>query len=362
MDTVNEGSVKIGRDDPCWCGSKKEFKLCHCDRHTMIALKEYEIDQELAKIHTRQCCLHPSAPDGCSPNIINGHTLQNHGQLNQIAIDGHVYGVYRRYMDYVKKKPPFQLIGLDKASTFRFFCSEHDNATFRPIETQPIEFTPEQCFLLGYRALCRDVYLAARVLEEIPLYRERDRGKPLAEQQRIQANVTAEAENRKLRLKVVQDAKVHYDAVLQKKTFGDIRFSRFEIEPRPDILVSSALLPIYDFAGTLIPQLPLTASLIALPGSGGALVFAWHKQHGETSNAFVDSLLSLPATDLPHAITRLAFSLENTFISPVWWESLPGATRLALENRFVAAMAQDDVSALKDDGLRAVNWTVRPIV
>jgi hypothetical protein len=165
-----------------------------------------------------------------------------------------------------------------------------------------------------------------------------------------------------LRLKVVQDAKVHYDAVLQKKAFGDIRFSRFEIASTPDILVSSALLPIYDFAGRSIQQRPLTASLVALPGSRGALVFAWHKQHGEASHAFVDSLHRLPAKDLPHAITRLAFTLENTFLSPVWWESLPGATRTALEKRFFAAMARDEASALIDDGLRAVSWTVKHVV
>jgi hypothetical protein len=327
----------------------------------MIPLKDYEFDQKLAEIHTRECCVHPSAPAGCSPKIIKGHTLQERGQLDQIAKNGHVYGVHRQYLKYVNEKPPFERIGLDKASTFRFFCSKHDNATFKPIEDQPIQFTPEQCFLLGYRALCREIDMTEGQLEAILLFRERDRGQPLAEQKRIQAQATAEAESMKLRLKVVQDAKEHYDAVLQKKAFSDICFSRFEIAPTPDILVSSALIPIYDFAGSLIQQRPLTASLIALPGSCGALVFAWHKQQGETSHAFVDSLHRLPAADLPHAITRLAFTLENTFLSPVWWESLPPPTKTALEKRFVAAQAHDEASALIDDGIRAVSWTVKPV-
>lgn len=216
--------------------------------------------------------------------------------------------------------------------------------------------------MLGYRALCADVYLSLQTLKEIPTLREFDRGKPLAAQQQLQAQVTDIEASRRRRLAIVEKAKVLYDAVLLEKVFSDIRFSRIEIQPAPELLVSSACLPVYDFAGQWIPQHPLTASLIALPPNRGALVFTWHRRHGERGHAFVDSLLRIPAADMPHAITRLAFSyFENRFWSPAWWETLPSATRSALEQRFVSGMRRDDASSLIDDGLRAVGWTVKAL-
>ena len=35
---------KIGRNDPCWCGSGKKYKKCHCDFDEII--KEHELKGE----------------------------------------------------------------------------------------------------------------------------------------------------------------------------------------------------------------------------------------------------------------------------------------------------------------------------
>ncbi len=329
----------------------------------MTPLRPDEIDKQLHEFHTEEYGLHPDAPHGCTGEIIRAHTLHRRGQIDQIARDGHVYGVDRRYLSFTKGRSPFKPnISVYEASTFRFFCGDHDRATFSPIETKPIVFTPEQCFLLGYRALCRDVYLSRQTLKEFPPLREQDRGRPLAEQRQLQARVTDEEQSRSRRLAIVEKTKVLYDAVLQERAFSDIRFSRIEIQPAPEFLVSSACLPLYDFAGQRIPQHPLTASLIALPQHRGALVFAWHRRHGEKGHVFVDSHLRIPAADVPHAITRLVFTyFENSFWSPAWWERVPSETRSALEQRFVSGMRGDDASSLKDDGLRAVSWTVKPL-
>ena len=63
-------SVKIGRNDPCWCGSGKKYKICHAafdDRLMRLAAEGHKIPshgiiktpeqiagiKEKALIHTR---------------------------------------------------------------------------------------------------------------------------------------------------------------------------------------------------------------------------------------------------------------------------------------------------------------------
>ena len=47
--------------------------------------------------------------------------------------------------------------GIQNASTFTGFCTKHD--IFRPLENAPFTATSEQCFLLAYHALARELYL-----------------------------------------------------------------------------------------------------------------------------------------------------------------------------------------------------------
>ncbi len=52
-----KAASKPGLNDACWCGSTKEFKRCHLDRHAQKALADYEIDKQMDQIRTRECCL-----------------------------------------------------------------------------------------------------------------------------------------------------------------------------------------------------------------------------------------------------------------------------------------------------------------
>ena len=51
------------------------------------------------------------------------------------------------------------LVGINSATTFTGFCSLHDQQLFKPIDTELLLPTPEQVFLLHYRALCRELYV-----------------------------------------------------------------------------------------------------------------------------------------------------------------------------------------------------------
>ncbi len=357
----------LGRNDKCWCGSGKKHKRCHLDRGK--PLRPDQIDRQFRRAYSEEYCLHPDAPGQCSPTFINAHTVQNRGQLDRISENGHVMGVDRSsYLNYSKGRSPFVPIGVNEASTYRCFCNKHDCETFRPIEdaTAGFQFTPEQCFLLGYRAVCRGVYLTRQQLKTVPLFRELDRGKPIEQQQSVQARATDQAERVQAQLDVFERTKQLYDAVLRGGNYRDVRFSGIELLENSSILGSNVLLPPCGFTGAQLQSLAigsqidvLTFSLIATPGGAGAAVFVWHKEHDNACRAFVHSLRTLPESEVPHAITRLVFSFcENSYFSLAWWNGLPSTTKEALQQRFLNGMRAHDNQSLVDDGIRAVNWRV----
>ena len=359
----------LGRNDRCWCGSEKKFKQCHLDRDKMQPLRADELGSRFRAIYSEEYCLHPDAPGQCSPTFINAHTVQNHGQLDRISEKGHIMGVDRSsYLNYSKGRPSFVSIGVNEASTYRCFCHKHDCETFGPIENANtgFQFTPEQCFLLGYRAVCRGVYLTRQQLKTVPLFRELDRGKPIEQQQRIHAAATDRAERVQAKLDIFEGTKQLYDAVLRGGNYGGVRFLGIELLENSSILGSNVLLPPCDFTGAQLQSLAigswidvLTFSLIATPGNAGAAVFVWHKEHDNACRAFVDSLRKLSESEVPHAITRLVFSFcENSYFSTAWWNSLPAETKEALQQRFLKGMKGHDNQSLVDDGVRAVNWTL----
>jgi len=357
----------LGRNDRCWCGSGQKYKRCHLDRDKMQPLRADEINAQFRQIYSEEYCLHPDAPAQCGPRLINAHTVQNHGQLDRISEQGHVIGVDRSsYLNYAKGRPPFVRVGVNEASTYRCFCGDHDREAFAPIETVGFRFTPAQCFLLGYRAVCRGVYLTRQQLKTVPLFRVLDRGKPIEQQQRIQAKATERAKQVQAKLDVLERTKQLYDAVLRDGNYREIRFLGVQLSETPSILGSNVLLPPCDFEGSQLQSLEtgskidvLTFSLISTPDNAGAPVFVWHKEHDKACQAFVDSLQKVPESEIPHALARLVLSFcENSYFRPSWWNGLPDGTKTALQQRFLRGMRGHDNRSLVDDGVRAVEWRV----
>lgn len=76
MQLIPEFSDKIGRNDPCPCGSKKKFKKCHGHHTNLPDANVFEVAAKTRAISRRgQCsspmCLH----DECSKGVINSHTV-----------------------------------------------------------------------------------------------------------------------------------------------------------------------------------------------------------------------------------------------------------------------------------------------
>jgi hypothetical protein len=49
-------------------------------------------------------------------------------------------------------------VGWREASTFAGFCDIHDKELFAPLDDKKFSNTPEECFLIAYRAICHEFY------------------------------------------------------------------------------------------------------------------------------------------------------------------------------------------------------------
>ncbi|WP_443134840.1 SEC-C metal-binding domain-containing protein, partial [Idiomarina sp. A28L] len=49
------------RNEPCWCGSGKKWKVCHRDRHKQEVVPPGKITHEISVAQQRGLCLHPDA-------------------------------------------------------------------------------------------------------------------------------------------------------------------------------------------------------------------------------------------------------------------------------------------------------------
>jgi SEC-C motif-containing protein len=365
-------SKKIGRNDPCWCGSGLKYKKCHWNRVREKPVQEYEIRNELRKLFNQKYCLHPDAsPHTCGRRIVKAHTIQRKGGLNRIAGNGHVYTfllgpTHAKGRDTVALP---ELIGINEASTFMGFCNFHDNKTFEPIENDTFESNQHHAFLLAYRAICREVYEIASAPEMVTLFRSLDKGRSASEQKNLQETLDAFKSSFDNDFREIQLYKTAYDRALQRSDFSEVRYYVVRFDCIPDVLCSGAMHPQFEFQGTLLQDLRtygtlpdhLSFSLITTD-TGGAAVFSWLGEN-RASEKFVKSLASLSNDLLPHTILRFTFEhFENIFVSPDWWEGLAETAKQALLFRqMTITMPQRmtrDSNYLSDDGLRVISWKI----
>ena len=371
-------TVKIGRNDKCWCGSGKKYKRCHLNREDQRPPGRQEAWERFYSAFDHGNCLHPNAaPLTCKGKIIKAHTIQRNGGLNKIALKGHVYSAIKhgKTFDESKWSPQSNpnLIGIRKASTFTGFCARHDNELFAPIERRPFDGSPLQIALLGYRAICYELYMKECQLKHLTTVRDFDRGQSISVQQAIQEEVFLRSLGADTALKELNLLKERYDKVLFEERLDDLDYYVVSFSKSPEVMCSATSQSTHDFRGNCIDDLgPLSApaswmtfSLIATD-DGGAAVFSWPADHRK-SQAFARTLHELPDADLPHAIIRFTFEFfENTYFSPEWWDGLERQVQVSLRERQLREIAYwgswrefpRPNWCLSDDGIRTVCWPV----
>lgn len=362
---------RLGRNDLCWCGSGRKFKKCHLHRQREQPENPYEALKKTAAFNRKPMCLHPNAPGECSDKIVRAHTIQRGSSLSRIAENGHVLGFSTdaRVLEQNDGRVGVRRIGINQASTFMGFCSHHDNATFSPVEDRPFIANDEQCFLLGYRAMCRELYQKITVLDAMDYMRTLDRGRPVEEQVRLQSILDGKEQGYTAGRNDLLDRKSDFDKILLAKSFSDMSNYVIFTKDTPDILATFGVTVDFDFQGNRLQNLSnadqgldaLYVSIIATT-TGGAIVLVWRDSQTDACTQFVQSLAAMTDQDVPDAIVRLVFEYcENTFFRPSWWNALDKALQSTLLNRITTSanvLVRRRPNCLFPDGNRYVNWTI----
>lgn len=361
---------KIGRNDPCWCGSTLKYKKCHLGRSQMTKPSIQEVLTTMSEKYGAKYCLHPDKSN-CSGDIIRAHTIQRNGGLNKIARNGQVYSFFGNNIADIEKSkglllPKFS--GIGKASTFTGFCGTHDNSVFAPIEKNPFTVSQEHCFLLSYRAICRELFTKQAASDLKPYQRTLDRGRDLGFQRFMQRQLNQQNLGIEAGLQDIKRYKSGYDTALLSNDYSQSFYYAINFSNTPDILCSAGQSPSIDFNGKTLQNLGdlnaeldhLTFSIIAID-KGGVAVFSWLGDC-PASVQFIQSLHSQSDSEIPHSLVRYIFEFfENTYFSPNWWDSLPDSSKLSIRRRFSTAINPFKVrysDCLKDDGLRPVSWQI----
>lgn len=335
-------SAKMGRNELCWCGSKKKYKHCHLGRESQKPVEHWEVSNEFKKITSKKLCSSPiSFHTECSKEIIKAHTIPKSTSLKSIEENGHVYGLNFSHMSYVKngRKLIHELVGINKASTFSGFCKTHDDAIFSPIEKQRFENIPEHCFLLMYRAFSRELYAKMTSLKLADFRASLDRGKSLEQQLYVQLSNRSLDYGTKLSIRDLSYHKEKLDILLEKKDYSSVKAIVFEFDEPPPVMVAGTIYPDFDFNGCLIQDLMMENIMDFMSvssfydGYKGRIVFSWLDYCDETCDRLVGSLLNKPVDSLFVFLIQYVISnFENHFISPKWWGKLTSDVKQKISN------------------------------
>ena len=264
-------------------------------------------------------------------------------------------------------------IGIGEASTFTGFCSRHDDELFAPIEKSPFAGTTEQVALLGYRAVCYELFMKQSDIRITELRRESDKGQPLWYQQMTQDSIFHYKLGLNKSIQEIGALKDTYGKALFHNSPDVLSHYVVHLDVNPEVQCCGVVQATHDFRGNRIAQLGnlkqpaswLSFSLIPTD-SGGAAVFSWPKKHLKSAEV-VGTLDDLSDSALPHAIVRFAFEFfENTYFSPDWWDGLDRSAQISLKERqlrdIVGPFGEQDFprpdDCLLDDGVRVVRWPI----
>jgi SEC-C motif len=357
------------RNNPCWCGSGKKFKKCHLGREADAPPSVGEILGEAKKIHDRKDCVHPGKVTGtCRGPIIKAHSVQR-ALLEKIARKDHVIHWNHHLASIIKNKGSIvaDKIGIKDASTFTGFCAFHDDSTFATIEKSAIVPSNDHALLIAYRALCREVFAKSNQLAMSEYQKTLDRGMQFKDQILLQYFSSDYQDGVELGLRDLLHHKRLYDAAIVADDATNVRSYWFELDRQPEYACTGGIFPEVDFQGKMLQDLSDTSTTLdmvffsVLPGdTRGLAVFSW-LDPSAASAALVDSLLQIPAAEIPHAITRFSFEFyENVFIEPNWWDNLSDADKRILISRAESSFPHTPrlLTCLADDGQRIARCAV----
>jgi len=301
---------KVGRNDPCWCGSGRKFKHCHLVRSEEAKLPFPAIVSKVREGSELRVCLHPDAPESCD-RVVSAHTLQRARVLQQMTDrDNHVLTFF----------PPnpgpdglltLQRRGWRQASTFAAFCAKHDARTFAPLENADYLGTKEQAFLAAYRAICWELYQKTRAVKSRPVARDiLDRGAPEFLQQIAQELLGVQDAGFRKGLSSLQATKAEMDGALRARDYSAFEAYEVTLEGPVGIAATGAITPNRTLKGTALQilhdtkaRLEWLAFGIDIGPCGVSLTFFWQRRDAAAGN-YIEEIHGLKDQHLPEFLVQ----------------------------------------------------------
>lgn len=315
----------------------------------------------------RKYCLHPSAPHACSKNIVSAHSVQKALLKEFISEKGHVVQI--KISAHVKPtgilaKP--ESVSIHDATTFSGFCGKHDNDVFRPLEFFDFTFTRAQIALLGFRAVCRELYLKQAEIasaDSIWSYCSVNPDVVDFDAKKERHEMTQMA--RRNALVNLLEAKSLYSQLIADDS--DLCYYALEFCDPPVYFCSVSFLPEWDFEGKQLQDSRFMASYKPICFSAWATknhavaVFCWHKSASGVCTQFVDSLRRIKPDQVAGRLLSMAFEVsDNVVFRSDWWEMLHEGERQLLVDRAFSGLGEVErtQTSLCDDGFRALTARV----
>jgi hypothetical protein len=255
-----------------------------------------------------------------------------------------------------------QRVGWREASTFLGFCGAHDYDLFSGIENQPFLGSDRQILLIGYRALCHELYQKQAALEADPILRQTlDRGLSESDQRELQRLLAASAAGGRAGLNELWDLKAVYDQILRTEDYSLLHSLVLWFQGSPCVASTSIVHADFDLHGKRLQNLArdpapihgFTFAVIAT-AEGCAFVAAWLARF-DKCDALIRSLLSYDSRELPSLLIEFFFAyVENTYFSEAWWSTLPEVNRSRLTH--LAGIPVQYGNPFSYSGLRHVEW------
>lgn len=285
-------------------------------------------------------CVFPEKAN-CSKKLIKAHSIQKAKILNCIAENGMVISADVRTLFYTNQ---FNEVGVNSASTFFGFCSNHDISIFSEIENNDYNASNEHNFLHGYRA-CALEYVKkreslCRLMGLIKNFRNT----------RYMASLSPALLGTK---QAVIDLKTIIDIFSneliksrQSRKFSKIETNTFELSFESLIAVNSVLTIKYDFQGNLINDLndfsttPAPIFLSVFPQTGKTFIlFSWLARNSEIYQGIISKLNSFSDSELELYFSKLIIEhCENLFMSPIKYKRISKETRSKIVSKFIESI------------------------
>lgn len=333
--------LKVGRNEPCPCGSKKKYKKCCMDKQDSISINikdDLELKKGIEKLikdsRVKQC-LHPLQEE-CSEDIIKAHSIQNNGILSKVSENGKLTVIKPSFTrEGVSIEADYK--GRKIASTFTGFCGKHDKV-FSDIENKPYEKKSKQNFLLAYRAFA---FEAHRKAEATNIFGATVAQRPSILKDETQLMIyrgyqAAMADN--LYLKKI------FDKAIVEEDYHVIQTLVIEVEGEALMAACSSIHLEYDLKGNqlnVVTSIDTTETLKPLminvfPQHGKTfVVFCWLKEDSIFYSNFISQLNHLEKEEMLLYVSNLIVSYtENFYINPAFWETFSNKEKNAIYRYF----------------------------